>query len=60
MFNYIIGDKVRGLSMNVAFKYIWLKGFNFLTNGWTIHLYIIYQSLYDNDYHLPKIRYATF
>ena len=32
-FNYNMGGKIRRLSMNVAFKYIWQKGLNFLTYG---------------------------
>ena len=60
VFNYIIGDKIRRLSMNVAFMFIWQKGLNCLTHGRIVYLYIMYQSLQDYDYHLPEIRGAMF
>ena len=58
VFNYNIGGKIRRLSMNVAFKYIWPKELNFLTPGRIVYLYIMYQSLHDYDYHLPEMNCA--
>ena len=29
LFNYVMGDKIKRLSMSVAFKYIWQKGLIF-------------------------------
>ena len=55
-----IGDKIRRLSMNVTFKYIWLQRLNCLTHERIVYLYIMYQSLYDYDYHLSEIRCAMF
>ena len=60
LFSYNMGDKIRKLSMNAAFKDIWLKGLSRLTYGRIVYLYIMYQSLHDYDYHLLEIRYATF
>ena len=60
LFNYNMGDKIRRLSMNVAFKHIWPKGLNCLTYGRIIYLYIMYQSLHNYDYHLLEIRCALF
>ena len=60
LFNYIIGDKIRRLNMNVVFKYIWLKGLNCLTHGRIVYLRIMYHSLHDYDYHLPEIICALF
>jgi hypothetical protein len=37
VFNYVIGNKIRRLSMNVAFKYIWPKRLNFLTYRRIVH-----------------------
>ena len=59
-FSYIMGDKIRSLNMNVAFKYIWLKGLNCLTHGRIVYLCIMYHSLHDYNYHLPEIIYALF
>ena len=60
LFIYIMVDKIRRLSMNVAFEDIWPKGLNCLTHGRIVYLYIMYQSLYDYDYHLPEIGCASF
>ena len=60
LFNYNMGDKIRRLSMHVAFKFIWPKGLSCLTHGSIVYLYIMYQTLHDYDYHLPEIRCATF
>ena len=38
LFIYIMGDKIRRLSMNVAFKYIWQKRLSCLTYGRIIYL----------------------
>jgi len=51
-----MGDKIKRLSMSVAFKYIWQKGLSFLT----LEGLSIYKSLHDYDYHLPEIRCAKF
>ena len=59
-FIYNMGDKIRRLSMNVAFKYIWQKGLNCLTYGRIVYLYIMYQTLHDYDYHHPEIGCALF
>ena len=59
-FIYSMGDKIRRLSMNIAFKYIWQKGLNYLTNVRIVYLYIMYDSLYDCDYHLLKIGCTLF
>ena len=56
LFNYVMGDKIKRLSMSVAFKYIWQKGLSFLT----LEGLSIYKSLHDYDYHLPEIRCASF
>ena len=40
LFNCNLGGKIRRLSMNIAFQYIWLKGLNFLTNRRIIYFYI--------------------
>ena len=58
--NCNMGGKIRRLSMNIAFKYIGLKGLNCLTQRSIVYLYIMYQSLYDSDYHIPEIRCALF
>ena len=60
LFNYDMGDKIRRLSMNVAFKFIWQKRLSCLTYGRIVYLCILYQSLYDYDYHLLEIRCALF
>ena len=60
LFNYIMGDKIKRLIMNVAFKYIWTKGLSFLTLGRIVYLYIMYQTLHDYNYHLLEIRCALF
>jgi hypothetical protein len=60
LFNYVMGDKINRLSMSIAFKYIWFKGLNCLTNGRIVYLYIMYHSLLDYDYHLPKIGCTLF
>ena len=56
LFNCNIGGKIKRLSMNVAFKYIWEKGLSFLT----LEGLSIYKSLHAYDYHLPEIRCAKF
>jgi hypothetical protein len=58
--SYNMGDKIRRMRMIVAFEYILQKGLSCLTYGRIIHLYIMYQTLHDCDYHLPKIRYVIF
>ena len=58
--SYNMGDKIRRMSINVAFEYICQKEWSCLTYGRTVYLYKMYQTLYDYDYHLPKIRYAKF
>ena len=58
--SYNMGDKIRRMSMNVAFEYIYQKEWSCLTYGRIVHLYIMCQTLHDYDYHRPKIRYATF
>ena len=60
LFNYNIGGKIRRLSMNVAFKFIWQKRLSCLTHGMIVYLCIMYQSLHDYDYQLPEIGYAFF
>ena len=60
LFIYNMGDKIRRLSMYVAFKYIWQKGLNCLTHKRIVYLYIMYQTLHDYDYHLPEIGCALF
>ena len=60
LFNYDLGGKIRRLSMNAVFKFIWPKGLSFLTYRRIIYVYIMYQTLHDYDYHLPEIRCATF
>ena len=50
LFNYIMGDKIRRLNMNIEFEDIWPKGLNCLTHGRIVYLYIMYQSLHDYDY----------
>ena len=56
LFNYVMDDKFKRLSMSVAFKYIWQKGLSFLT----LEGLSIYKSLHDYDYHLLEIRCAKF
>jgi hypothetical protein len=46
--------------MNAAFKHIWQKWLNFLTNGRIVYIYIMYQSLHDYDHHLSDIRCVLF
>ena len=58
--SYNMGDKIRRISMNVAFEYICQKEWSYLTYGRIVHLYKMYQTLHDYDYHLSEIRYATF
>ena len=58
--SYNMGDKIRRMSINVAFEYICQKEWSCLTYGKTVYLYKMYQTLHDYDYHLPKIRYAEF
>jgi hypothetical protein len=60
LFIYNMGDKIERLSMNVAFKYSCQEGLNLLTYGRIVHLFMMYQSLHDYDYHLLEIRCATF
>ena len=48
LFNYNMGGKIRRLSMNVAFKYIWLKGLNCLTHGMIVHLLEIEYALFSS------------
>ena len=60
LFIYNMGDKIRRLSMNVAFKFICPKGLSFLTLGMIVYLYIMYQTLYDYDYHFSEIGCAIF
>ena len=60
LFSYNMGDKIIKLSMNAAFKDIWLKGLNCLTHGRIVYFYIMYQSLHDHNYHLPEIGCALF
>jgi hypothetical protein len=60
LFHCNMSDKIRRLSMNAAFKHIWQKGLNFLTNGRIVYLYIMYQSLHDYDHHLLGIRCVLF
>ena len=58
--SYNMGDKIRRIIMNVAFEYICQNEWSCLTYGRIVHLYKMYQTLHDYDYHLPKIRYAKF
>jgi hypothetical protein len=58
--SYNMGDKIRRMSMSVVFEYICQKEWCCLTYGRIVYLYIMYQTLHDYDYLLPKIRYATF
>ena len=60
IYSYNMGDKIRRMSMNVAFEYIYQKEWSCLTYGRTVYLYKMYQSIHNCDYHLPKIRYAKF
>ena len=60
LFNCNMGGKIKRLSMNVTFKYIWPKGLNCLTYGRSVYLYIMYRTLHEYDYHLPEIGYALF
>ena len=55
LFIYIMGDKIRRLSMNVAFKYIWQKRLSCLTYRRIVYLFIMYRTLHDYDYQLPEI-----
>ena len=56
--SYNMDDKIR--RMIVTFEYICQKEWSCLTYGRIVHLYKMYPTLHDCDYHLPKIRYATF
>ena len=56
--SYNMDDKIR--RMIVTFEYICQKEWSCLTYGRIVHLYKMYQTLHDYDYHLPKIRYAKF
>ena len=58
--SYTMGDKIRRMSINVAFEYICQKEWSCLTYGRIVYLYKMYQTLHNYDYHLPKIRYALF
>ena len=58
--SYNMGDKITRMSINVAFEYICQKEWSCLTYVRIVHLFIMYQTLHDYDYHLPKIRYAKF
>ena len=60
LFIYIMSDKIRRLSMNVAFEAIWPKGLTCITHGRIIYVYIMYRTLHDYDYHLPEIGCALF
>ena len=60
LFNYNIDGKIKRLSMNVAFKFIWQKRLSFLTHGRIVYLCIMYQSLHDYDYQLLEIGCAFF
>jgi hypothetical protein len=42
LFNYSMGDKIKRLSMNIAFKYICTKGLSFLTYGRIVHKILIF------------------
>ena len=55
LFIYNMGDKIRRLCMNVAFKYIWQKRLSCLTYGRIVYLFIMYRTLHDYDYQLPEI-----
>ena len=58
--SYNMGDKIRRMRMNVEFEYICQKEWSCLTYGRIVYLYIMFQILHDYDYHLPRIRFATF
>ena len=58
--SYNMGDKIRRMSINVAFEYICQKEWCCLTYERTIYLYIMYQTLHYYDCHLPEIRCAMF
>ena len=60
MFSYNMGVRIRKMSINIAFEYIWQKGLSRLTYERIVYLFIMYQSLHDYDYHLLEIRCATF
>jgi hypothetical protein len=55
-----MGGKIRRLRMNVALEDIWSKGLNGLTHGRIVQVFIMYQTLYDYDYHLSEIECALF
>ena len=40
LFNYNMGDKIKRLSMNVAFKFNCSKGLSFLALGKIVYLYV--------------------
>jgi hypothetical protein len=44
IYSYNMGDKIRRMSMNVAFEYISQKEWCCLTYGRTVHLFIMYQT----------------
>ena len=60
LFIYIMGDKIRRLRLNVAFKYSCQEGLSLLTYGRIVYLCIMYQTLHDYDYHLLEIGCAIF
>jgi hypothetical protein len=60
LFNYNMSDKIRKMSINVEFEYMWQKGLSCLTYGRIVYLFIMCQSLHDYDYHLLEIRCAIF
>ena len=51
--SYNMGDKMR---MTVTFEYICQKEWSCLTYVRIVHLFIMYQTLYDYDYHLKASR----
>jgi len=55
--SYNMGGEMR---MIVTFEYICQKEWSYLTYGRIVHLYKMYPTLHDYDYHVLKIRYATF
>jgi hypothetical protein len=59
LFIYNMGDKIKSMGISAAFS-LWQKDWSCLTHGRIVHLYLMYQSLHDYDYHLPEIRYAIF
>jgi hypothetical protein len=59
LFNYNMGGKIRRLSMNVTFKYIWPKGLNCLTHIKIVHLPEIGCVLLAYDCGLKKVVLGT-